>query len=184
MTSIPPWHLWGDSKLLEPVSGGIALSPTSASNQIVRVGYGRPETWRFLFAAQILGGSGTGGAPVSPGALVVTWDIITGVGRQSVKLPSFERYNFQWVGLTSVTKYSTDVIGPVRDDSVAPIVDNNNRIELLSGQDIQVSATAVLSTVAVGDKVQVQVFAFFTPNVHVRPEWHDLRFPGAETEGH
>lgn len=183
MAGLPPWHLWGDSKLLEPISGGGALSPTVSSNQIVRVNYGRPETWRFLFAAKLLGGIGPGGSPVNPGNVVVTFNVTTGVGRQSVTLNAFEQYKFQWNALAQAQKYSTDVIGPARDDSAAPLVDNNNRIDLVSGEDIQVDASAILTTNQVGDTVQVQVYAFFTPNVHTRPEWHEQRFPGDETEG-
>jgi hypothetical protein len=84
----PPWHLWGHD-LSVPVQVTAATSPATASaQQLVRVDYGRPETWFFNFAATATDVSGVAAT------LDVFFDINLGVGRSVIVIPGFEHYVF------------------------------------------------------------------------------------------
>ena len=185
---VPPWHLWGGSESLDLVSGGVVTTPVTG-HQLVKIAYGRPETWSWLFLAKMVEG------PATPGKIEVFFNLTTGVGRatgqiygQPINLPTqaFEKYVFQWGGgaapLNSI-KWSTEAFGPQRDDTVSPSPEN--RITEIPAQDIQLEIVANLQTVAAGDRAKIIVSAFFAPKNHIRPEWFERvgHFPGNEDHG-
>jgi len=175
--------LWGVEQTLSPVSGAAVQSPVTSTNQLCRISYKRPDSFRFMFVATIMSGVGPGGSPVSPGHATVLFNVYTGIGRSVVKLLSFERYLFQWAGALSVgqQKFSTGVQGPSRDDQF-PVA--NNFIETIQGQDIQIEATATVLTPTAGDQVNIACSALLCPNVHYRPDWFVEDFAGEEIGGH
>jgi hypothetical protein len=187
----PPWHLWGTTETMKAVSGQSV--PTS---QLARIDYKRPETWRFLFFARVLGTTPaqTGGAGRN---VVVVFSVQVGLGRSQSTLgdPSgltgaaFELYNIQVPTQVGTLFYSTSVHGPQRDSTVTPSPQTTNDIELLPAQSIQCTARVVANLDNPGDVALVEVAAYFSPNVHIRPEWFqadqalEAQFPGGENDG-
>lgn len=173
----PPWLMWGDSKQLEftapvGVGEGVDLPPTG---QIIRVDYGRPETWRFLFFAQLLDVAVTSEII----DVDVYFDLVPGLGRVQSTLLNFEHYRFP-VPLQNYQQiWSTSVVGPLRDPDDDRAL---NRVELLTFQSLSVNARAIVNGPNAGDHLIIEVAAYFSPNVHVRPEWHNGMFPGSEDE--
>jgi hypothetical protein len=173
---LAPWHMWGDSVLLTSevdVNGG-----NTASGQLIRINYGRPETWSFFFAAELVDGF-TGNPNMDVAVLI---DVITGVGRTSfdtqaagnvLAAPGFARFMFRFAGPfaptpETVKKYTSVGSGPALDDTLAPAVFPS--IDRLVAEDIQVRAR-VRSSGGPGDFAKVNITAFFAPRSHVRPEW-------------
>jgi hypothetical protein len=169
----PPWHLWGHD-LSVAASVTAATSPSTAqSQQLVRVDYGRPETWFFALSAiptDVQGAAAT---------LDVFFDINIGVGRSVIIIPGFEHYVFALPGDAGKQIWSTQVTPPKR--SAAETVPNV--CSTFSAQSINVVARTVLTS-AGATSCNVQVSALFTPSTHVRPEWYEGEFPGGEMLGH
>lgn len=181
MSRLPPWHMWGNSQTAI-VDKSLAISIIQTT-QILRVAYGRPETWDFLFRATIIDCND----PTDAGELDVNWNLTVGVGRSHVTLPQFERYVFQWTGMSpslpvGMMKYSGQVETPVRDDSLT--TPNPGVMTDIVAQDIQLQADLLFTGGATPIKqITVQLDAFFTPKVHIRPEWFKSEFPGEEDHG-
>lgn len=184
--AVKPWHLWGSTESFDVISPGIGQVRVAATQQLARVRYKRPESFRFLFAASILSGQGVGGAPVAPGGtLQVGFDVTSGIGRARVTLKNFAQFNFQWVGafatIVGAQKWASKVDQPNLDDQAAtPLVLDT---DTLIAQDIQVETHATVNTVAANDVVQIAVSCSFAPNAHVRPDWMVKQFLGEEREG-
>ena len=199
---IAPWHMWGSSQTLAITNaGGTRLQSTEV--QLVKINYTRPETWRFFFGARIVSAD----APV-PGPtgldVAVLYSVTTGVGRDVFRTPymtdfiNLQRFfvEFRYVVPAGVVpgfqpyniKYTSKGTTPQLDDG-NPLT-SVQEIETVVSEDVQVSATIVLfnpSQMALGSVMQVEVAAFFAPNVHVRPDWlsDDIEraFLGNETGG-
>lgn len=178
---ITPWHMWGQSKPLVVTSGGVVTTP-STSGQIARVNYKRPDSWKFLLAAELLTGIGPGGSPISPGNLKVSFAVTLGVGLSQITLDPFGTpLVFQWVGFSAGLKWFTTARGPVLDDqAVTPEQELTNTVV---AESIQVSTTAILQTPTNGDQVTVNVHAYFAPVTHIRPDWYANQF-STERAGH
>lgn len=181
-----PWLMWGGSQSfnMQCTSPGMLLQESA---QLSQVRYGRPTTWRFFFAATVLGGHTTNPAPV-----IVLFNLSMGLGRSTVTIPAFERYRFD-VGIGNVAnqaKFSTSVNGPARDDSLPVPPDPTsgpfleNAVGLLPAENIQIQAQVLYQASVVGDNIQIEVHSYVAPEVHVRPEWHEGEFPGDENKGH
>jgi hypothetical protein len=173
-----PWLMWGgaESITLSATSPGQLLT---RSVQLTQVRYGRPTTWRYFFAANLLGGLTTAPAPV-----LVDFNLTMGTGRSTVVVPSFEHYRFNpGIGAVApVQKYSASVNGPVRDDSsVAPFP--QNALVQLPLETVQIQAVVSYQANSVGDNVQIEVHSYFAPEVHIRPEWFKGEFSGDEDGG-
>ncbi len=173
-----PWLMWGgaESITLTANAPGIMLT---RHVQLTQVRYGRPTTWRYFFAANLLGGHTTSPAPV-----LVDFNLSMGVGRSTVVVPSFEHYRFNpGIGdIVAASKYSASVNGPVRDDSlVAPFP--QNAIVQVPLETVQIEAVVTYQATTVGDNVSIEVHSYFAPEVHVRPEWFKGEFPGDEDGG-
>lgn len=180
--SIPPWHMWGNSV-------GVTLHPGQvlAKQQLARISYKRPESWRFLFFAQILRSQIT--STLNPVSVIVTFDVTTGVGRSSITMNNFELFVFSILVSgeqgASNPKFSTEVFAPARSDLETPPL--RTTIDSLVGQDIQIGYNAVLEpgppNLPATDEAQVQVGVLFAPWHHARPDWFAHEFTGEELRG-
>lgn len=173
-----PWLMWGGAESLTLTATGPGQLLTK-SVQLTQVRYGRPTTWRYFFAANLLGGNTTSPAPV-----LVDFNLTMGTGRSSVVVPAFEHYRFN-PGIGAVTpaqKFSASVNGPVRDDSsVAPFPQNS--LVQLPLETVQIQAVVSYQASVPGDSVQIEVHSYFAPEVHIRPEWFKGEFNGDEDGG-
>ncbi len=173
----PPWLMWGDSKQVEHTqvanAEGAVLPPTG---QIIRIDYGRPETWRFLLFAQLLDVAVTSEII----EVDVYFDMVPGLGRVQNILRDFEHFNFPSPIANYQQIWSTSVVGPLRNAADDPML---NKVELLTFQSLSVNARVELNGgVNAGDRLVVEVSAYFSPNVHLRPEWQSGMFPGSEDQ--
>lgn len=124
--STPPWHLWGNSETFKvPVQSTAVAARQATTGQLIKVAYGRPETWHWLFAAKLISGPAS---PVVQTQLEVSFDLTVGIGRSAVLLrslrtavqdKSFESFFFQWGPVAAnfprdVQLYSTQVLAPNR----------------------------------------------------------------------
>lgn len=190
-----PWHMWGNSQVV-PVDSAAFGFVVQSTNQLCRVTYKRPETWRWLFFARILSITPFP-VPLQQVGLQVDFDLTIGSGRTSVTLPSFERFvwEFDSTGQNARNQaiWSTFVDGPQKvQRNIAPVpAAITNRIEQFTAQDIQLQAR--ISATLLNNYVytaQLEVSAYFAPNVHVRPDWFlpepaplEQQFGGSETAG-
>ncbi len=188
----PPWAMWGDTKSVRVEVGTIVLNV--ASSQICRIAYGRPETWDFFFSAKLI--ELTEDYAHHIGQIDVSFDVTIGVGRSSVTIQDFEHFIWYASSGSPIThfvpgslKYSTEVIGPAREDKVLSTDPDGpeNIIAEITAQDIQVGARLTYNGWPVGDltprSALVEVTAYFAPRVHLRPEWFKGEFPGGEDNG-
>lgn len=185
-SGIPPWHMWGNSLVIGPaVAGGGAAASQAVQQQLIRVGYRRPETWHWVFGAKLLAGPNL---PLlgNQATVLVLFDLTLGIGRSNILIPGFESYLFAWSGPANAPigelKYSTQVFGPNRiDNPVASEIRDNTIAEVVS-QDIQLGCRVIHQSTTAGSTATVEVHAQFAPKTHVRPEWYrtPARFPGAE----
>jgi len=172
--TIAPWHMWGTQEIVDVTSAG--ASGRGQTLQLVKINYGRPETWRFFLYAQTLDGDANAG-----GSLIVSFPTTIGLGRSQVTAP-LGVFNFVWpAAFPKTVKFASASLGPLVDDAQPTIP---NLVETVVAEDIQVQAQVVLVAPA-GKVAKVQVGAFFAPEGHVRPEWFKGGdYPGGENKGH
>jgi hypothetical protein len=180
--NLPPWHMWGNSQVVH-VEYGPGVNAKSSTQQLVRIAYGRPETWTFYFSAKLVNVITT---PGTSSALDLSFNLTAGIGRSQVTIKGFEKYHFTVVGRTNIgdQRYSTSVIAPDRD-GVSPATNVlTNLISDIPAQDIQLSVDIVLTT-TVSQGCDVEVDAYFAPKTHIRPEWFEGigQFRGREDAG-
>jgi len=171
----PPWLMWGNTQTYDIIQGGSSPGTTaSGGGQLAKVAYGRPETWNFFFSANVMNGT------ADNWTLDVYFDVVLGVGRANIKVPGFEHYHMQTPGYTYGTLiWSTMVQSPHRIQGVTTDVVN---VDHIVAQDIQVNARIVFSTAVPGQRVSLQLDSYWSPAVHVRPEWWHESFPGGEDQ--
>lgn len=199
---LPPWHLWGNTQVLQTtVQDSSAATRTATPGNLVRIGYKRPETWQWLFAAQLISGPD---ATVTESCQVeVAFDLIVGIGRSNVLLQpqgvpfqdkAFEQYFFTWGGGAGlvfprgVQLYSSQVLAPNRQYTANPPFPNQDGfpvpgafvtgpsvIDHIVAQDLQLNcrliALAPPLSPHLGQTITVGVSAQFAPKTHVRPDW-------------
>jgi len=189
---IAPWHMWGTSELVKTTfaTGGTNAQSTQ---QIARINYGRPESWAFFIAAEIVEGS----QPADTITLTLDLDIIIGVGRSSFDTKAlsgrqaFVRFVWQLTFGQTINvldkKWVTEVQTPPTDDTDPT---STKSISIFPAQDIQVQSRFKVESVGPQPALSYScnVSAFFSPLSHVRPEWFadkpdDQRFRGAEDNG-
>ncbi len=182
--AIPPWHMWGGLVNVNATTTTPGLNYTT-QQQLCRIEYHRPESWRFLFFARVLGSDNH-----SPAIFDVQFQIIPGVGRASVNVKPFEEYKFKLpIGPlppgTVMEKWSTSVNGPVRDDTAAVPADppTPNVVDSFTAQDVQVSVTASVALTVPGDNLQAEIGCLLAPWHHARPDWVLRDFAGEELKG-
>lgn len=182
----PPWHMWGNSQQLE----AFGLNAPAVSQQLLKIAYGRPETWHWLFAIRIV--SGPAGTPADT-RVTVGFNLTTGIGRSSVTLANFETLVINWSLAAPVGRqvWSTSAVGPTRIFFEPPMVPPagavENLISEIVAQDIQLGVTVDFDHPA-ATAVVVDVDAYFAPKNHIRPDWFlpgppTAKFPGSETGG-
>lgn len=172
-----PWKMWGQKRTV--IGFGGQFNPP---DQLARVTYKRPESWRFFLAAQIVAGP----VQAAPSTLTVYFDLAFGVGLTQFSTPpqsntsNFHYFRWQIPALQEPSaqpaKWTTQARGPLWDDALP----ESSLTDVVVAQDIQAYASVAPS--AAGE-YQVACTAFFAPNVHVRPDWFSLQFSGAEKGG-
>ncbi|HEX7235471.1 MAG TPA: hypothetical protein VF405_00840 [Gammaproteobacteria bacterium] len=191
--SIVPWHMWGTSKIITVPLPSSSATQFVQSGQLARVNYKRPETWHFLFVAELLAApDGVAGNNVD---VIVDFDIFVGIGRAVAALkgragePGFARLTFHYAGPASaqvgITKWTTQATSEV---SNTPTILNPNPIVLpvveFPAQDIQCSARVTTQSASADPlPTKVEVHAYFAPKNHIRPDWFDREYMGEEKEG-
>lgn len=186
----PPWHLWGTSQALSVAAGPLgSFATTNVSQQLARIDYGRPDSFKWMFSARILSANDAALAG-EIGRVLVTWQVTLGIGRSSVILP-LDTYLFEWGPGPAATVptgiiFSSTADGPLR----APASVETNVIDTLVADGLQCEARIAYSTNIVGaTRAVVELSAHFAPITHVRPDWymngvHETeQFPGGETGG-
>lgn len=153
-----PWHMWGTSETVIALSGGV-----KTSQQLARVNYGRPDTFRFIVYMSVPAG-------LTVGAANATFNCTLGVGRSSITIVlaslSITAPAIAGKYALATTMY-TPGIEPV-GTTAAPVT-----TDFIVAQDIQCAAD-----VSGTGGSPVTVAAFFAPNVHIRPEWFVRKFSG------
>ena len=181
MSGLAPWHLWGNSQSLTFTQVASVNNPPT-TQQLVKIAYRRPETWTFLFYLQIT--NATAGA--SPGIILnANFDVILGVGRSQLSIPTFIELvaAVPGGGGPSAVSWTTMAYAPgllkPDDGSSASVL-----ISEIPAQDIQVQVRSGMPLGA-QQPVTIEVGAFFSPKVHVRPDWLGRpEFSGEERGGH
>ena len=187
----PPWQMWGNSAVTE-ITVASGTSVASASEQLASIKYKRPDNWRFFFGAKLLGGD-------IPTVVPVTFDIrfnlLFGVTRAvfntTANAPvttqtAFAHFVFSLgVGFAPATKgvrYTSRVRTPLLQELDPTSFEH---IDLIPADTIQCSATIGASVGAPSPAMtfQVETTAYFSPNVHTRPEWNIEKFRGGEQSG-
>lgn len=180
--NLPPWHMWGNGQTVV-VNHAVAILITQTS-QLARISYGRPESWRFFFAAKILDSSTDNAGVPDAGQLQVAWRLQIGLGRAQHTIDNFANFIFTWVAPTNpvgLQKYTSQVDTPLLSDIVAT---SAQTIDTIVAQDIQLSADLDFTGGAVPVKtLTVELDCFFSPISHVRPEWYRCDFRGNEDHG-
>jgi hypothetical protein len=194
----PPWHMWGNSQNLTLTLASGFFSDQQ-QGQLIKVAYGRPETWRWLFSARLRSVVPT---PAVGTDLVVqlAWELTVGIGRSFQQHPAFDVWNYlipgggpQSAGILWATQaIQPSSLGRFNSAGVIDPTPPPNIISELCAQDIQlnVRAALLLSGAAVGYPyvATLEVGAQFAPINHIRPDWFldgpaEQRFPGAEVAG-
>lgn len=193
-----PWHMWGSSAMTQvsnPPGGPLFVQDNTL--QLVKVNYKRPETWSFFVAGQIVAGT------ISDVAreIFVEFTLLIGVGRTIFDTTPFTGVGstqpwvrFRWAipaggrPASQGKKWTTQAPTPNLDDGLpaAPQTMQWFPSEDINCQGRMGQLQAGVS--AVQNDVTVEVFAWFAPRTHIRPDWFgdvpdQLAFIGAERGG-
>lgn len=209
-----PWQQWGNTQAISAPPNTFT-DPNVSEQKITlcRVGYGRPDTWRFLLAAKLISAPATA---IGEQASVALWfELMTGIGRSSVIIPFWAslpgwQWNFgaavpvnvlDWTNWTSGSNQGRVLTDPFNtvSDEVPPVTTAFPQIsssftiptDTVIGQDMTLVAHVnfVTDIVGVTQPAVVEVSGYFSPNTHVRPDWMQIdadpraQFPGGEVGG-
>lgn len=184
---LSPWHMWGTSQRLQLTVTNTGTGEGLFSSQLARVSYARPESWNFLFGFRIEG------MTINPVDFVidVSFDVTVGIGRSVLQIPNFEFFHIANSGAVATTLpllvWSTQVRSPARDQvlsAVPPVMDDPGVTDYIVAEDLQCGLR--VRTQGTLGVVDCEAFAFFSPRVHIRPEWFSAegeQFRGKETGG-
>ena len=195
----PPWHLWGNTQVVEALPNAFT-NPNINDKQITlcRVGYGRPETWRFMLSARLISAPATG--PADQANASVWFELMTGIGRSAIVLPFWVQLpSWSWNFGATVPVNLPFWTAKARTDSELFSIDNQatpvawtttDLVDTIIGQDMTLVAHVSFTTNIPGvtEPAVVEVSGQFAPNTHVRPDWlmkgpPELRFAGGEVKG-
>jgi len=195
LATAEPWHLWGNSQQLV-VPADLFTNPDQHEQQftLIRVEYGRPDSWRFQLSASIIDAPQTG--PSEQANLLVYFELFAGVARSNMHIPFWVQFEaWDWNLGATVPR------GDVKWATSAP---SGLFQTWFDNQSPQVVTTApVLSDIIVADHITIVAHAIFTtdipnagpatveingqvaPQTHIRPEWYkaEPEFNGGEDEG-
>jgi len=168
--SVPPWHLWGNEKTLQLTAAATLQPPIPSTQQMVRAKYKRPESWHFLFSAEVIDSAVAAGG----GGITVNWDLTIGIGLNTIVIPGFVQQGFPIVGSptdriqiwTATAKQPPQFGGDVADSRVSTFV----------AQDVQLQARIVFNASS-QTSVTLRLAAQVSPVVHVRPDWWQGHYP-------
>ncbi len=191
--AIPPWHLWGSTERLVQQAAPGAGFP-QLTQQLVKINYARPETWNFVFSLTLLDGP-TAGA-LDTATLFAQFDVIVGVGRSAIIIPTFEQLTISWSNSApprGQQMFTTSVQSKRlfnQAPPAAPLLVRGSDIVNITAQDVQVVARVNVTPTPglVGTTVTSEVSCHFAPQNHIRPDWYlhappEVQFPGSETGG-
>lgn len=188
-SGIPPWHMWGNTQTLEVRQSGGSGVGAEVAGQLARISYARPESWHWIFMSELLSAPDAS-IPASAATVDVYYDLTIGIGRSMIQIPAFEHHQWQWANGTHPAApigerlYTTTVPGNrLSNYSLNPAVSDPTIISEFVAQDVQLNCRLVLTTTGNGFTARASVSAQFSPKTHIRPEWHEKRFPGAENGG-
>ena len=194
IANTPPWHMWGTSQIVDlSIDPPLVANNATFTQQLAKVSYGRPETWHWIFAVNVLQADA---ADVGQDLILdIQWDLTIGLGRSVTRHENFDRWFFVWTaGVFPASRrvtWSQRSIRPGIPRSSAPAVLADDVIDRVVAQEIQLNATVRLgeSGALSPKQARVEVSAFFAPSVHVRPDWMLLdkelpeQFTGGEIGG-
>lgn len=163
----PPWLMWGTQETMIMTRPGVAGTFQQNSGQLARINYGRPSTWTFLLGYKVVDTDLVGG----PLVVQVGIDVIIGLGRANVTLSQFGFFQFNNPSATTRIQWATKVPSPQQVATDATTVE---QCDQFPAQDIQAKATVVASGITAGTSLTIEVFAFFSPRSHIRPEWFHI----------
>lgn len=192
---VAPWHMWGSSNVVTvpDVSDGTRFQQSA---QFAAVKYKRPDTWSFLFGAELLQCP----TPVVPNLLVIVqFQLTAALGRSELTIPAttngfntgFCRFVWKFAAtpiLPAQTKWTTVVRTPVLDEGPAN-PEPGELCDSFPAETIQCNAQVVTVTsggvVEPDPRTKVNLHAYFAPRTHVRPDWFNEQDPfgGDETGG-
>jgi len=192
--------MWGNTQ--EVSAPPNAFTNPNANEQkitLCRVGYNRPDTWRFLLSAQLKSAPATA---VGDQANVSVWfELYTGIGRSVMRLPFWVtlpgwNWNFGLAVPINVVDWTNQAQAGVATSFTdeVPAVTTTYPIftDEIVGHDMTLIAHVnfVTDIPGVTQPAIVEVNAQFAPNTHVRPDWMQVdkppaeQFAGGETRGH
>lgn len=168
-SALEPWHMWGGS--VNVTANVNAL----ASQQILRINYARPETWRFFYAIQLPNGT------PNLSTIIVVLKMSAGIGRSVITMPQGAPGTGQfYLASETIGQNLAPGTGVIRSRAYPPDFtganDTTHPIETIVAQDLQVWAE--VSCNAGGNGTIVQVSMQCAPNVHIRPEWYRKELQG------
>lgn len=170
-TGTPPWHMWGNKKTVTAAFTSLLAPAQITTEQLANIQGKRPDTWRFFFAATLVGFA----PPVGAGLDIVTvdFDLQFGIGLATQTVRSFASFQFEPATDVGNLIWTSRAIGPKRTPTDAV---DNTMTELVA-QTIQCNARCQVNGAQLGT-AQLEIASYFAPNVHVRPDWFIQHFSG------
>lgn len=185
-SGIPPWHMWGNSQRIEGIVQDTVGDRPPTNGQMVRINYGRPESWHWMLSAKLLEGPDAGAGDTLQ--ISVDFDLITGIGRSAIDIrqqpltsqtafKTFESYTFAWgpaalIFPAGAMIWTTQVLAPnrnYRNDPPFPNYDGvpvpgafittPSIIDHIVAQDIQLNVRVLATAVPPGSVAVGQPFA-------------------------
>ena len=181
-----PWRMWGETQNVFVRSTGGLL--TVNKTQILRINYARPESWCFVLGAELID---TKGQSAEGTFLHVSYKLTLGVGRSMFTIPDWHVFTWDYNGapiasLIGSVLWTNTVVNRVLAQGQAegpPQFNDEQWMDTIVAQDIQLEALVSIDSAGEPTEANVAVHAFFSPKVHVRPEWAIRSFPGNEHKG-
>jgi hypothetical protein len=193
----PPWHMWGNTQrvTVQRLATGVDLDVVSSfEGQMLKVSYGRPDSWHWVLAAKLISsGPALGIYDIGPpqinafGRVDVRWHVTIGLARSVLPIKSFETHTFLWDSGGSAAQapnglllWSTQTNGnrlsDVQTGRTPLAIDEKVTCQEIVAQEIQVQAEVDFTSLGgqafpPPQSAVLELTAFFAPKTHVRPDW-------------